>query len=159
MTDWRGIWFGFAVGIFLAAIAVFAVFVATTPANAGMLATAKTYVGLHERENRQALKRTLGVDPARIPWCGYFLAHVARKSGYKPPAGHGKARSWARWGRPVAVSQARPGDIAVVRGGRHVGVVSHIKAGKIYLVGGNQSNAVRLSGYPTRGILAIRRAP
>lgn len=159
MGVWRDIIWWIAAGLFLAAICVFVVFVATTPANAGLLSNAKSYVGLHEREHRQTLKRTLGVDPARVPWCGYFLAHVVRKSGMKPPAGYGRAISWAKWGRSVPVRQARAGDIAVVRGGRHVGVVSHVSGGKVYLVGGNQSNRVRLSGYPLRGVVSIRRAP
>ncbi|MFA9263094.1 MAG: hypothetical protein ACEQSB_07190, partial [Undibacterium sp.] len=93
---------------------------ASTPAGADMLSLMSRYEGMHEIRNRKALKSMLGIDARRIPWCGAMLAFVARRSGHKPPQGAFRASAWLRYGRPVKRASARPGDVAVVRGGRHV---------------------------------------
>ena len=50
-------------------------------ANAGMLAQAQQYKGLHEVKNNKTLRAALGINPARTPWCGHFMGMVARKAG------------------------------------------------------------------------------
>ncbi len=84
-------------------------------ASAGMLTQAQQYAGLHEVKNNRRLRAALGINPARTPWCGHFMGMVARKSGRQPPKSYGIARSWLRFGAPVKLSYARPGDVVVVR--------------------------------------------
>lgn len=123
-----------------------------------MHTVAAKYTGLHERKNNRALRRLLGVNPARVPWCGYFVATVARQAGKRPPRGFPAARSWTRFSKPVRPSQARRGDVVVVKNRRwHVGIFHSRKNGKVCLLGGNQSNGVRVSCYPSRRVRAVRR--
>lgn len=126
-------------------------------ATTSLLKTAQQYSGLGEHTNTRQLKKLIGVNPARTPWCGYFAAAVVRKAGYSVPKNHGLARSWMHYGKRV--TSPRPGDIVVIKHGRryHVGIFSHIKGGRIYLMGGNQSNRAQVSGYPVRKVAAMRR--
>lgn len=123
-------------------------------AGQGLVTAAQKYIGLQERRNRAALKRILGVDPVRIPWCGAFLGKVVRSNGGKPPKGYLKASNWSRWGArargPVA------GSVAVMRG--HVLVVTHVDGGRVCGISGNSSNAVSRKCYARRKIIAYRRA-
>lgn len=126
-----------------------------------MYSSAKSYMGLHERKNAGTLRRAIGVNPARVPWCGYFVAKAAKRSGYKPPAGAGRAYSWTKFGRKVSRSGARKGDVVVIRTrrGHHVTIYAGSAGkGRFKGLGGNQSNRVRVSTYSTRSIVAVRRA-
>lgn len=122
-----------------------------------LLRTAQQYSNLSEHRNNRQLRKILGVNPARTPWCGYFAAAVVRKAGYKLPSNPGLAKSWTRFGKKV--SKPLPGDVVVIRTrrGHHVGFYSHSKGGKIYLKGGNQSNSVKSSAYSLRNVVAYRR--
>ena len=123
----------------------------------GMLEISKKYIGMSERKNRKQLKAMMGFDP-RSPWCGAFLTAVAKKSGKKPPKGHNMARSWLRWGNPVKASQARPGDVVVVRSVRnHVGIYKRSVAGKVCLISGNSRDMVREACYARSRVLGVRR--
>ncbi|MBD9647284.1 TIGR02594 family protein [Ensifer sp. PDNC004] len=128
-------------------------------ANAGMLAQAQQYKGLHEVKNNKTLRAALGINPARTPWCGHFMGMVARKAGRSPPQSFGIARSWLRFGAPVKVAYARPGDVVVVRTGRgyHVGILSMLSKSTAQLIGGNQSGGVRVSQFARGQVVAIRR--
>jgi len=131
----------------------------STTSEAGVLAKAQQYVGLHESRNNKTLKKVLGVDPSRTPWCGYFLGMVVRTTGKKPPKNYSFARSWVSYGMAVPIKRARPGDVVVVRTGRgyHVGVMQSLTSQGVNLVGGNQSNRVQKSTFPRKAIVAIRR--
>lgn len=115
--------------------------------------------GMHERSNRAALKRTLGVDPARIPWCGAAAAWAVRKAGRKPPAGYMRAIAWRGYGKAVSMSHARRGDVLVLRNkrGHHVTILTRKAKGKICAIGGNQGNRVKESCYSARAVVAVRR--
>ena len=128
-------------------------------ANAGVYSIAKTYVGLHERKHTGKLKRSVGVNPIRTPWCGAFVGAVVKRGGGTLPAGHMRAASWAKWGKSVSLANARKGDVVVVRTrrGHHVGFFSGKSGNKVMLLGGNQSNQVKVSGYRVSSIRAIRR--
>lgn len=128
-------------------------------ASAGMLTQAQQYAGLHEVKNNRRLRAALGINPARTPWCGHFMGMVARKSGRQPPKSYGIARSWLRFGAPVKLSYARPGDVVVVRAGRsyHVGVLSQMSKSTARLIGGNQSGRVQLSYFSRAQVVAVRR--
>lgn len=115
--------------------------------------------GMHERSNRAALKRTLGVDPARIPWCGAAAAWAVRKAGRKPPAGYMRAIAWRGYGKAVSMSHARRGDVLVLRNrrGHHVTILTRKAGGKVCAIGGNQGNKVKESCYSARAVVAVRR--
>ena len=121
---------------------------------------AKQYIGLKEGTRRA--NKAMGVNTRRVPWCGYYVAAVVRKSGRKPVKGYPSARSWERFGTPVKLAHIRPGDIVTVysrraRSKRHVGIYSHRSQGKVCLIGGNQSNRVKVSCYSAKLVRAVRR--
>lgn len=140
---------------FILAAATMAVLCVAQPAQADLLTTMNKYVGMHERTHRASIKKIIGVDPVKTPWCGAMLGAVVRKNGKKPPQGFMKASSWKTYGRAVSPSQARKGDVAVARYGRHTFVVSHRKGSKLCGPGGNTSNRVKVGCYG--GVVAVRR--
>lgn len=116
--------------------------------------------GMHERQNRAQLKRILGIDPARIPWCGAAVSWAVRKAGRKPPAAPLKAISWRSYGKAVTLSSARRGDVVVVRNrrGHHVAIITRQpNKGKVCALGGNSSNRVKETCYSARAVVAVRR--
>jgi uncharacterized protein (TIGR02594 family) len=127
-----------------------------TPVHAaGLLNAAKAYMGLDERANTATLSRILGVNPRRVPWCGFFVAAMVKRMGGKLPDGHGRAIAWKSAGRAVTLASARPGDIVVM--GRHVMIYSRRDGNRVCGVGGNQSNKVRETCYSAKRVLAVRR--
>lgn len=128
-------------------------------ANAGTYSIAKRYVGLHEKKHTGKLSKYLGVNPRRTPWCGAFVGTVVKRAGKDLPSGYLRAASWKRVGKGVSLKKARKGDIVVVRTkyGNHVGFYAGRKNGRVQLLGGNQSNSVRISNYRIGSVQAIRR--
>ena len=126
-----------------------------TVSTAGMLSVISKYQGMHEVKNRASLKRMIGVDPRRVPWCGAMMTYVAKRAGRKPPVGSFKAAAWQRFGKTVKRSQARPGDIAVVRYGQHVMIFTGFKSGKACGWAGNTSNRVAHGCWG--GLISVRR--
>jgi uncharacterized protein (TIGR02594 family) len=134
------------------------VFAALSPepaSAASLLYAAKAYVGLDERAHTAKLSRMLGVNPRRVPWCGFFVAAMVKRIGGKLPEGHGRALAWKTAGRAVTLTSARPGDIVVM--GRHVMIFSKRDGKRVCGVGGNQSNKVRETCYSASRIVAVRR--
>ena len=131
----------------------------TTSANAGTFAIAKKYMGLHENKHTGKLRKAIGVNPRRTPWCGAFAGTVAKRAGKKAPGGHLKAASWKRAGKAVSLKNAKKGDVVVVRTkrGHHVGFYAGRTKGRVQLLGGNQSNMVRISNYRTGSVVSVRR--
>lgn len=129
-------------------------------ANVGRLRAIEKVVGLHERKNNKTIRRLVGVNPARTPWCGAAVAYAVRKAGGKPVKGHLGAKNWSRFGKGVKLSSARKGDIVVLRNkrGYHVAVFKkHAGKGRIIACGGNMSNRFKCSKYRTSGVRAVRR--
>lgn len=116
----------------------------------GVLSRAQAYMGMSERGNRGTLARTLGVDPARTPWCAAWANAVLRQSGHRG-TGSNMARSFYRYGSP---SSGDVGDIAVMP--HHVGFVAgtSYRNGRKYVsvIAGNTSNRVRTVWYPASRI-------
>lgn len=110
---------------------------------------------------------TLGESPDEVPWCSSFvnrLAWLCRLPRSKSAA----ARSWLTVGQPVALPQARPGDVVVLRRGTsptagHVGIFQAVtefageRSGGVEIIGGNQNNGVTVAVFPVADILGIRR--
>lgn len=101
-----------------------------------------------------------------IPWCGLAAAEAMRLSGRPWPYVKGDdlhsalwARSWLDVGTPINIADAMPGDVVVFDfGGQgHVSIFDHIDGSKVYVTGGNQSDAVNTQGYYTSSIVGVRR--
>ena len=127
----------------------------------GVIGTAASYLGMHERKNGAALKRVTKVNPARTPWCAAFVNGVLRQNGRKG-TGSNAASSFTRYGS--ATSNPAPGDVALIRrrggSGYHVGFFKGYvnKGGRrmVAVLGGNQGNRVSVSYYPA-GKVSFRR--
>lgn len=146
-------------GIFLAVGLIAATISTATPVEASIVAQARAYEGLHERINRRALQKLMGVNPISVPWCGSFIGAIVKKDGKRPPAGYRLAQSWVRYGKKVSVAQARAGDVVVLRTkyGYHVALIVSKSKNKVRVISGNQSNRVKVTKYSIKSIVAIRR--
>lgn len=117
---------------------------------------ASSYEGLNENRNRKSLKNLVGVDPVEVPWCAAFINAILEREGYLG-TNDNRARSFKTYG--VKVSTPEVGDIVVFRS--HVGIFVEYKQinDTLYIgvLGGNQSNSVKVSYFPVKSILAIRR--
>lgn len=97
-----------------------------------------------------------------VPWCAAFVGAKLAEVGLVG-TGSLRARSYEKWGNTVDLSDARRGDIVVLKRGNstwqgHVGFFDRVENGKVYLLGGNQNNQVNISGYAIGKIVAVRRA-
>jgi hypothetical protein len=79
----------------------------------------------------------------RGPWCGAFMAKIAREVGHALPRGPNLAANWASLPR----TSAHVGAIAVFR--HHVAIVAGFRGGTPLLLGGNQAHH-RVSIHPMR---------
>lgn len=89
-----------------------------------------------------------------VPWCSSFVNWVLRKSGVAG-TDSAAAASWLKWGRAVS---PRTGAIAVLynenvasslsSSGNHVGFLIQETDRYYKVLGGNQSNTVKVSHYP-----------
>lgn len=87
----------------------------------------------------------------RGPWCGAFMAMVARRAGLRPPSGFLRASQWAHAGRRV--SGPRVGAIAVLP--HHVGIVAGVdQSGNPILLSGNHGRRVGVGAYRARRVIA-----
>lgn len=147
--------------IVVAAIAIAAYLLLEKEAEASprRLAYIEKVQGLHEVKNRKTIQAMVGVRPDRIPWCGYMVAAVVKKTGGTPPSGYPRALAWKSFGRAVHLSNARKGDIVVFRTkrGYHVSIYSHRSKGRVCAVGGNQSNRIKLTCYRASTVKWVRR--
>lgn len=91
------------------------------------------------------------------PWCGSFLAFVmmTAKIPYNKKNA-ALARSWLEWGEKL--DQPIPGCIVVFRrgSGGHVGFLVAEDVDRLQILGGNQSNAVKISAYKKADVLGYR---
>ncbi len=153
--------------------ALVAAFLLAVPANASPLAgdpslpsvivAGKTERPLTGRADTLSIaRRYMGTNPThrRTLWCQSFVNLVERKAGRKG-TGSDLARSALGYGRPVRLTDARPGDIVVLsrRGGGHSGFLVSRSGGTVRLISGNACNPRRVceSSYPESRILGIRR--
>ena len=96
------------------------------------------------------------------PWCAAFVGACLEEVGVKS-TGSLAARSYLKWGKKT--DKPEYGDIVVLwRGSKkswqgHVGFYVKSDAKYIYILGGNQRNAVNVSRYPKSRLLSYRKAP
>lgn len=134
-----------------------------------VVGTAEFMIGMHEREDRDQLRRLMGVDPVHYEWCAAFVNMVLDLHEIPGSGSVGQnpllARGFLEWGTPVGYP--RRGDIVVFPRGNqawqgHVGfyVDSVFKDGKEYyrILGGNQdNNQVSIDLFPASRAIGIRR--
>lgn len=89
------------------------------------------------------------------PWCSAFVNWCVEKANYEG-TDSAWAKSWLNWGRKLA--KPRRGCIAVfTRGnGGHVGFYLGKTSSGIRVLGGNQSDQVKISNYGTSRLLGYR---
>lgn len=105
----------------------------------------------------------LSQDDSVTSWCGIFRGFLGHRTATGMPAEHYRAAAWLKWGRSIQLHDARPGDTAIFTrpGGNHVALVARAYAAgdaMLMVIGGNQSNAVTVAGYPVASLRGIRRA-
>ena len=118
---------------------------------------ASRFIGLHERRNRLAVQSITRINPSKIAWCAAFVNGILARRGYRE-TGSNLAMSFARYG--AVTRSPQKGDIVVFRG--HVGFFEgHVTRGKrayVAVLGGNQSNSVRVSYFSAARVVSYRRA-
>lgn len=102
-------------------------------------------------------------DHDEVPWCSAALnywAWLLRLPRSKSLA----ARSWLGVGVPVTLDQAAVGyDVVVLWRGQRTGTTGHVglfagrAPGGVYLLGGNQGDAVSVAMFPEDRVLGVRR--
>ena len=138
---------------------------------------AQRFIGMKEipgTEDNPIVLAMLGLDAEwpehdEVPWCSAFtnwccwLLRLPRSKSLM-------ARSWLSVGIPIHIDKAKPGfDIVILSRGANPAPISDLKAPghvgfyanhsqtNVYMLGGNQSNAVSVSGYDASRILGVRR--
>lgn len=104
-----------------------------------------------------------------VPWCSAFANRIAWLAR-APRSKDLRARSWLTIGRGITLDEAEPGDIIVIKRGKgeqpgpevidapgHVGFYAGRFGSFIEILGGNQSDTVKISRYPSDRLLGVRR--
>lgn len=143
--------------------------------NPEILFNAASYLGHAERKGSTSNPVILDAvrllfpnwkDDSTIAWCSCWTHLIAENICLESPAkaGHptpGMARSWLTVGEPV--ENPLPGDVAIfwrgspTAGTGHVAFYCNRIGPVIYVLGGNQANAVTVSGYAESRLLGYRR--
>ena len=91
--------------------------------------------------------RLRGIKDDAVPWCAGFACAMLERAGFKSPRAD-SATSFLSWG--VLLQKPQLGCIAVFRrqGGGHVGFVCGVYEGGVYLLAGNQGDAVNIARMP-----------
>lgn len=101
---------------------------------------------------------TLKATSDDVPWCSAFVSWCVEQAGLRGTRS-AAARSWLDWG--TAVDLPQEGDIVILKRGNppsgHVGFFVKSAGDIIYVLGGNQSDQVKVSGYKRGDLLGYRR--
>ena len=95
-----------------------------------------------------------------MSWCSSFVNWCVTRAGLVGAISKA-ARSWLDWGEAC---EPQYGCICVLWRGApsgwqgHVGILVGEDHSNVYLLGGNQSNRVRVSRYPKSQVLGYRRS-
>lgn len=121
-------------------------------------------MGLHETRDNDALAEWLKAgkylgDPARLPWCGDAVETCFAKTLPDEPLPSNPfwAQGWAAFGR--SVDGPKVGSVGVIRwsaSAGHVGFVVGTDGGQVRMIGGNQSNMIRISSFDRGAFIAFR---
>lgn len=147
------------------------------PTNSDIIKTAEKFLGIREIPGKVANPRILEMlqldnswptDDA-VPWCSAFVNFVAWLLDL-PRSKDLRARSWLTVGKAVPdLSKATLGDVLVfkrratdsdtgINGQGHVGFLYGLNDQRgIRVLGGNQSDSVKVATYPKNLLIGIRR--
>lgn len=128
---------------------------------------ARGEIGTHERpggaDNPRVLDyyREIGhgwVQHDEVAWCAAFVGACLVRAGQASTRSL-QARSYLKWGKSLA--RPKPGCVVILSRGRnpilgHVGFFVRETKSRIFLLGGNQSNAVNVTGYAKGRVLGYR---
>lgn len=94
-----------------------------------------------------------------IPWCGLFVAYVVKQAGKEVAKNPLYALNWSSWGNAVDVPKL--GDILTFKrdGGGHVGIYVGEDSECYHVLGGNQSDMVKVSRIAKSRLFKARRTP
>jgi uncharacterized protein (TIGR02594 family) len=104
-----------------------------------------------------------------VPWCSAFANYICWLLRL-PRSKNLRARSWLTVGKGITLEEAEPGDIIVLKRGSgdqpgpevieapgHVGFYAGRFGEFIEVLGGNQSDTVKVSRYPVKRLLGVRK--
>lgn len=93
-----------------------------------------------------------------MAWCGGWVAAVLLACGIEPVKLAARAKSWPAWGVNLRPDRLAPGAILVFGrdGGGHVGFYVGEDATHYHVLGGNQSDMVRVSRIAKNRLIASR---
>ena len=106
---------------------------------------------------------TMGTCQDDVPWCASFVSYCMEASGSKAVQDanihSARARDWLGWGYPIDTPV--PGCVVVFSrppnpASGHVGFYDQTSDGQVYVLGGNQSNEVNITGYAEDRVLGYR---
>lgn len=94
-----------------------------------------------------------------VPWCGAAMAAWVSAAGYTVPPQSARARAWLEWG--TALDAPKVGCVVVFQRGKsektgHVALLVEDRGDRLLVLGGNQGNAVSITGFPKRDVLGYR---
>ena len=94
-----------------------------------------------------------------VPWCGLFMAIVAKRAGKTPPVDPLWALNWGKFG--TGVGQPGLGDVLTFmrEGGGHVALYIGEDAQAYHVLGGNQGDQVCFTRIEKARLRAARRTP
>ena len=98
------------------------------------------------------------VKDDETPWCAAFVGSCLERSGMTSTRAL-NARSYLKWGRKI--DKPVPGCIVIFKRGNsswqgHVAFFVKEENGRIYVLGGNQGNTVKVSSYSKASLLGYR---
>ena len=138
---------------------------------------AQRYIGTREvggSIDNPAIMAMLRLDASwpsndEVPWCSGFANWIAWHCR-APRSKDLRARSWLTVGKGIQLDEAEAGDIIVLKRGAgeqpgpdvidapgHVGFYAGRIAQLIEVLGGNQSDTVKISRYSADRLLGVRR--
>ena len=139
---------------------------------------AERFIGIDEVPGKEDNPQILAMlkldmdwpDGDEVPWCSAFVNYITWLLRL-PRSKSLRARSWLEVGIPLDIDDAQIGDIVIFnRGGGpqnpdiidapgHVGFFARLVRDDnvVEVLGGNQSNTVKLSRYSLDDLLGVRR--
>jgi uncharacterized protein (TIGR02594 family) len=130
------------------------------------LRTAENEIGIKEApgaaDNPRVLEyhsaTSLGARDDAVAWCSAFVNWCMKQNDI-PRTNSASARSWLNWG--TRLDQPHKGCVTVLKRGSnpaqgHVALYVGDGAGSVRLLGGNQSDQVKVSVFPTSMVLGYR---
>lgn len=107
-------------------------------------------------------KVKVSTNDDQTAWCSIFVNEIADACGCETTSKI-NARSWLDVGKEIPLEEARLGDVVILWRGSptgwqgHVGFFIRKGPGVIWLLGGNQSNAVNIMSFTDKQFLGVRR--